>query len=135
MQGTFSSIVKGMRGAGSASADLYAWRARRFVALDEIGEGQRLDAVAKSVTGEEKITVRGLFRDQIEVPVTWTVLGQGNKEPECDPNDPDFQQTCRDALGLEEPRAENGKRAFSDEVVLEGIRKPLPELVIKRKIY
>jgi len=45
------------------------------------------------------------------------------RNAKCDPDDPLFQRTCRDALGLEEPRRDTGKRAFSDEVVLEGIRK------------
>jgi gas vesicle protein GvpN len=41
----------------------------------------------------------------------------------CDPDDPFFQRVCRDALGLEEPRKDTGKKPFSDEVVREGIRK------------
>jgi len=45
------------------------------------------------------------------------------RNAKCDPDDPLFQRVCRDAFGLEEPRKDTGKRAFSDEVVREGIRK------------
>jgi gas vesicle protein GvpN len=45
------------------------------------------------------------------------------RNAKCDPDDPLFQRTCRDALGLEEPRKDTGKKPFSDEVVREGIRK------------
>jgi len=41
----------------------------------------------------------------------------------CLPDDPIFQQTCRDALGLEEPRKDTGKKPFSDEEVQKGIHK------------
>jgi gas vesicle protein GvpN len=40
----------------------------------------------------------------------------------CDPEDPVFQRTCRDALGLDEPRKTAGQ-PFSEEVVIDGIRK------------
>lgn len=92
VQGSFGSIVASKRQAGAASPDLASWRGRRIVILDEIGEGQRLDAVAKSLSGDAQISVRGLYQDQIEIPVTWTMLGQGNKEPECDPNDPGLRR-------------------------------------------
>ena len=45
------------------------------------------------------------------------------RNAKCDPDDPLFQRTCRDALGLEEPRKDTGKKPFSDELVREGIRK------------
>jgi len=45
------------------------------------------------------------------------------RNAQCDPDDPFFQRVCRDALGLEEPRKDTGKKPFSDEVVREGIRK------------
>ena len=40
---------------------------------------------------------------------------------DCD--DPVFQRTCRDALGLDEPRKMNGNKPLSDEVVMEGIHR------------
>jgi nitric oxide reductase NorQ protein len=39
----------------------------------------------------------------------------------CDPDDPRFQQTCRDALGLEGPRKQTGGKPFSEEAIQEGI--------------
>lgn len=92
LQASFRSVVRSERSAGAATADLYAWRGKRFVALDEIEEGQKLGGISKSLTGDERIAVRGLYRDEIEIPITWTMLGQGNKQPQADPTDPGLKR-------------------------------------------
>jgi putative DNA primase/helicase len=124
-QGTFRSVVKGARASGAASPDLWAWRGRRFVALDEIEEGQKLGAVAKSLTGDEIVTMRGLYLEEQDVPITWTLLGQGNKEPEADPSDAGLQRRIYEIpfdTRLEKPKgARDYKQILTQPDVLAGV--------------
>jgi len=127
VQGSFESIVSGARrNKGSATPDLWDWRGRRFVALDEIGEGARLDAIAKTLTGDEEISVRPLYGEQVVIPRTWSLLGQGNKEPEADPNDPGLQRRIIeipfDVPVGERPKGERElKYQLTQPAVMEGV--------------
>ena len=81
-------------------------------------DAQRIVDIVRHFREIEGFTHRPSVRAAIMIAKVTVYRGA-----KCAPDDTVFQRTCRDALGLDEPREVNGNKPFSDKVVVEGIRK------------
>ena len=66
-------------GANNDVADLFG---KRFISVSEIGEGQRLDeALIKDLAGDDAITARHLYQENVTFATTFKVWMYGNHKP------------------------------------------------------
>ena len=87
---SFSSFVLSRHGRapGAASPDLMRLRGSRFAYAAEGDQAARLDAgIVKQLTGNEKLSARGLYAEPIEFPQTWKLWLVSNYDPRCDSED------------------------------------------------
>ena len=86
----FDSFVlsKHGRGPGAATPDLVKLRGSRLAYASEGDQSARLDAgTVKTLTGNEPITVRGLYKDPLTIAQTWKLWLVSNFDPHADADD------------------------------------------------
>lgn len=74
--------TRGQRSSGGPSPDLYAMRGVRFAACVETDAGQRWnEGTIKRLTGGDRMRCRGLWKEEIEFPASWTIVLATNHKP------------------------------------------------------
>jgi len=77
-----STLMKGLRGAGSASPDLARLKGSRVVRASELDHGDTFsESLIKDMTGGEKIICRRLYADYEEYDPQFKVIFAGNHKP------------------------------------------------------
>jgi putative DNA primase/helicase len=84
----FSSFLAGRKDASAASPDIARLPGVRMACASEVAPGQQFNASRlKSLTGGERITARGLYKDPFEFTPQFTLCLAANERPSIPGND------------------------------------------------
>ena len=123
---------EGKRGGNEATPDLARLPGARLVAASEPEMGVKLkDALIKTMTGGEKMPVRRLHQDFIEIDPQFKIVLQGNHKPRIDDNSdgiwrrvllvPFEVQIARDQVDRDLPRKLRAEREGVFAWLVEGV--------------